>query len=80
MDTTRLISTVAYEIVQDWKKPYFGAIPYLKAMLQLSTKDSKYGVEDAETIVVYFLGNANTYRGEVARRTKAELKKLVGLK
>ncbi len=28
---TRTISAIAHEIRNDWKKPYFGAVPYLRA-------------------------------------------------
>lgn len=73
MTQIRSLSAIAREIRQDWKKPYFGAVPYLKAMSSLLTLDSMYGAETAHTVVVTFLSNAATWRGETARRVKAEL-------
>ncbi len=69
----RKLYEIAAEIKKCWKKPYFGAVPYLDAMLCLEDMNSKYGLDSAQSIVVYFLGNANTFRGEDARRLKAEL-------
>ena len=56
---------------------YFGAVPYVNAMQSLETIDDEYGADSAKSIVLYFLSNANTWRGEVARRVKAELKEMV---
>lgn len=73
----RLISDVAADIRRDWKNVYFGAKPYLAAMASLSDKNSRYLAEDATSIVLYFLSNASTYRGENARKYKAELKEII---
>ncbi len=70
----RLIHEIAHEIASDWRKPYFGAVPYLQAMHRLETLDDQYGLDDARSIVLYFLSNANTWRGPTARRVKSELK------
>jgi hypothetical protein len=78
--TTRTLAAIATEIRQTWPKPYFGAVPYLKAMSQITSIGDKYGAEDARDIVIYFLSNATTWRGEAARRIKAELKAMAGLK
>jgi hypothetical protein len=40
----------------------------------LNSIDDKYGYDSARSIVNYFLANAGTWRGEVARRIKKELK------
>lgn len=74
MSNVRALNEVAAEITSDWKKPYFGAVPYLEAMSQLSSVQSSYGYDSADSIVRYFLANAGTWRGETARRVKAELK------
>ena len=74
---TRSIATIAREIRQDWKKPYFGAVPYIGAMLSLHDISDKYGCEDARGIVMYFLSNAGQWRGETARRVKSELKAML---
>lgn len=71
---TRSLSAIAEEINRDWKKVYFGAVPYLRAMLQLDSIHDNYGNDDAKGIVMYFLGNAAAWRGPVARRIKGELK------
>ena len=75
--TTRPISTIAREICSDWVKPYFGAVPYLDAMRSLDSIKDKYGYDDATSIVRYFLANAATWKGETARRIKAELKSML---
>ena len=70
----RQLSAIAREISQDWKKPYFGAVPYIGAMSTLSDINDRYGYDDARSIVRYFLSNATSWRGDTARRVKAELK------
>ncbi len=70
----RPLYEIANEIRRDWKKPYFGAVPYLGAMHSLTRIEDTYGADGAESIVLYFLSNATTWRGETARRVKAELK------
>lgn len=75
--TTRTIRTIAREIADDWKKPYFGAVPYLQAMHSLEGKESMYGCDSAREVVNYFLANATTWRGEKARAIKAELKAII---
>ena len=74
---TRPLSTIAREIRATWPKVYFGAVPYLQAMAQLDTVNDNYGLDDARSIVNYFLANAGTWRGDDARRIKAELKAMV---
>lgn len=71
---TRPLSVIAEEIAADWRNPYFGARPYLQAMSSLDKITDKYYFDDADDIVRYFLANASTWRGETARRIKAELK------
>lgn len=73
----RPISVIAQEIQSSWTNPYFGAAPYLNAMLSLDTVDDNYGADDAKTIILYFLSNASTWRGADARRVKAELKEII---
>jgi hypothetical protein len=70
----------AREIRADWKSVYFGAKPYLDAMSDLDDISDIFGYDNARTIVLYFLANATTWRGEEARRIKAELKKLANYK
>jgi hypothetical protein len=72
----RPLSEIAKEIRKDWTSPYFGAVPYLDAMSTLSTIDQDYFCDSGVSIVLYFLANAQTWRGPVARRVKAELKSM----
>ena len=75
---SRPIYEIASEIRSDWgEKTYFGAKPYITAMGSLTVVTDKYGVEDADDIIRYFLVNAKSWRGETARRVKAELKELI---
>ncbi len=77
----RPLYQIAREIRQDWgSKIYFGAVPYLQAMMQLDSINDNYGMDSAKSIVLYFLANAQTWRGETAKRIKAELKKMAGLR
>lgn len=73
----RPIFLIADEISILWKKPYFGAVPYLEAMKSLSSARDAYGFDSGKEIVLYFLANASGWRGEDARRIKAELKSLL---
>ena len=75
----RTFAEIAREIKQVWKNVYFGAEPYLQAMLTIdsSDKNARYLMESAETIVTYFLANATYWRGDDARRIRAELKSMI---
>ena len=76
----RPIHVIAYDIKREWIKPYFGAVPYLDAMCTIQTIDDYYGMDDAKSIILYFLANASSFRGDKARELKAELKKIAGVK
>lgn len=75
--SVRSLHTIAREIRDNWKKPYFGAVPYIDAMFQLDSIKDNYGWDSAEDIIIRFLGNATTWKGEAARRIKAELKEMI---
>jgi len=77
---TRPLSEIAREIRRDWKQVNFGAAPYLQAMASLNAISDTYGLDDAKSIVIYFLANASTWRGETAKRIKAELKRMAKIK
>lgn len=70
----RTLHQIAEDIRATWPKAYFGAVPYLDAMACLSDIDDTYGLDSARSIVLYFLANAKTWKGEDARRIKKELK------
>lgn len=77
----RDLKVIAAEIRADWSaqgkgvSPY--AMPYLEAMETLTRIGDSYWAESAASIVRYFLANASAWRGETARRVKAELNALV---
>lgn len=73
----RMLSTIAADIRRNWPSVYFGAVPYLTAMSRLDRIQDNYGCDSADSIVRYFLSNARTWRGEHARRIKAELNALL---
>ena len=76
--TVRPISEIANEIRKDWGvKTNFAARPYLQAMYSLNSISDNYGCDSARSIVAYFLSNASTWRGETAKRVKAELNKMI---
>jgi hypothetical protein len=73
----RSLGAIARDIRADWKKPHFAAEPYLNAMSSMVSVDDKYYDDSGRMVVAYFLGNANSWRGEKARAIKAELKLLL---
>lgn len=78
--SSRSLNVIASEIRNDWKNVNYGAKPYLDIMLSLDSVNDKYGYDSGKTIVLYFLSNASSWRGENAKRIKSELKKMVGIK
>jgi hypothetical protein len=75
--TVRSIREIAGEIRKEWHPVYFGAVPYLEAMLQIDKITDAYYADSAETVVLYFLSNSATWRGPVARSIKAELRAML---
>ena len=91
--STLSIAALANLIAEDWPKATevgtptaFGnmgqhpANPYLTVMQGMHAVDPKgitYGMEDAKTIILYFLSNATHWRGETAKAIKAELKRRI---
>jgi len=73
----RSLSVIASEIRKDWPKPYFGAVPYLSAMSSLNSMKDMYGCDSAVCVVSYFLCNTKGWKGDTAKRIKAELKAMV---
>ena len=76
----RSIQTIAYDIKAHWTNVNIHAKPYLDAMTHLNFPEDTFGADSAKDIVLYFLSNASTFRGEHAQRIKAELKKMFGFK
>jgi len=71
----RPLHEIAREIRRDWgAKVNYAAKPYLEAMSCLDSIRDNYYDDSARSVVAYFLANASTWRGETAKRIKAELK------
>lgn len=73
----RPLYQIASEIRKVWTKPSYAAKPYLEAMSSLSGITDSYLYDSGYSIVLYFLSNASTWKGEDAKRIKAELKILI---
>ena len=78
-ETKRTFRQIAKDIKSSWLNVYFGAVPYLEALLTLDTTNphEPYGFDTAGDIAQYFLANAQTFRGTIAKQLKAELKNLI---
>jgi hypothetical protein len=73
----RSLSTIAYEIARHWPKVNYAAVPYLAAMKELDSVRDNYYYDSGSRVVAGFLSNASTWRGEHAKRIKAELKAML---
>ena len=73
----RTFQQIARDIKSTWLNVYFGAVPYLEAMLELDTTDpdAMYYNDSAENIALYFLANASTFRGNDAKKIKRRTQK-----
>ena len=72
----RPLYEIAADIRRDWKNVNYAAKPYLEAMAALNNINDKYYFDDAKSVVLYFLANAGSWRGDVAKRIKKELKEM----
>jgi len=70
----RPVYVIAREIGANWNNVNYAALPYLMAMHKLGNISDSYGYDSGKSVVLYFLSNASTWRGETAKRIKAELK------
>jgi hypothetical protein len=73
---SRPISEIAAEIRKCWPNVNYAAKPYLDAMHSLTNITDDYGYDSGKSVVLYFLANAQTWKGPDARRIKTELKTL----
>ena len=71
------VSEIAHAIAKDWAKPSPYALDYLNAMKSISSVEENYYADSAKSVILYFLANASTYRGENARAYKAILKEMI---
>jgi hypothetical protein len=75
-DQFRPLSKIAREIAADWKEPYYGARPYIEAMMHINLITDRYLHESGQGVVGGFLANCASWRGEKARAVKTELRKM----
>jgi hypothetical protein len=73
----RPLHEIAEESVLNWPERYFDAVPHIHGMRRIEKVTDRYEVDDGEGLVHYFLVNARTWRGEVAKRVKAELREML---
>lgn len=79
-NTVRPLYVIAQDIYKSWPKVNYAAKPYLEAMTELTSIEDKYGYDNARSIVLYFLSNASSFRGDQAKALKLELKSIAGIK
>jgi hypothetical protein len=88
---SRPLHSIASEAIMDmetiargkrkyWRNVFPYLAPYADAMLSLNSIEDNYGWDSGREIVCRFISNAATWKGETAKRVKAELRKMVGLK
>lgn len=68
---------IARVVRRNWTKVNFAAEPYLEAMYSLRKVDDQFYEDSGKEIVIYFLANAQGWRGEVAKAVKAELNRRI---
>lgn len=82
--TYRPIYEIAEDIRADYadrrKSVHWSAAPYVEAMRYLDTMQDSYFEDDAHSVMTYALSNLSSWRGETAKRVKAEMREMLGLK
>lgn len=78
MSPPRGIRAIAADIQRDWQRVYWEARPALRSMHELRTLRDTHLGRSADTIIREFLHHAMSWRGDVARRLKGELRRLIG--
>ena len=75
----RSLGEIALEIERECgdKRWYVYAEAYVTPMKSLNTITDQYYADSADNIVRYALANLGSWRGETARRVKAELQELL---
>lgn len=80
----RSLRAIAAEILREWpkmaKNENHPAHPYVYAMRGLEKITDRYALDSGDDIVRRFLSNAGGWQGDTARRVKAELRGIVGIK
>lgn len=76
----RYLFEIAEDIYQNWPNISEGAWPYLHAMKHLCTINNYFFQDSARSVVLYFLANSATFKGEKAKQIKNELKQILNEK
>jgi hypothetical protein len=78
-NSQRPLSVIAREIEAGYGQStgYYAAKPYVDAMKTLTSITDRFYEDSARDVVIYCLSNLNGWRGEDARRVKAELKAML---
>jgi hypothetical protein len=80
--TTRPLYEIASDIIDDVRAQYAGkpdpnwqayAWAYVLPMLEIDSIDDMYYYDDARSVVMYALANLQYWKGDTAKRIKAEL-------
>jgi len=69
------LAGIARVVRRDWRGVNYAAEPYLQAMETMNDIKDNYYYDSGVSVVLYFLCNSQTYRGNIARAVKAELNK-----
>lgn len=69
----RKLYEIAGDILLEWSKPYFGAVPYIRALREMGGGGDMYGMDSSDDIILRFFANATSFRGPRARVLKYEL-------
>ena len=77
LDELVSVSEIAHAIAKDWQNVSPYAKDYLNAMKEIRSVNDNYYADSAHSVILYFLANAGSYRGENARTYKALLKALL---
>ena len=73
----RSLSDIAAEISADWMAYHDHAQPYIDAFSAMRHPTDRFGLGTGSNAIQGFLINAQTWRGPVARRVKAELRAIL---
>jgi hypothetical protein len=74
---SRRLSSIAADIKKDWFTIPIHALVYVEAMERLTRIKDTYINDTGRDIVLRFLCNATSWRGEVARNIKKELREIL---
>lgn len=76
-DVARPLNEIAEEIHKLWTTAHRTAVTYIEEMKRVKSLGDKRGVLTGRDICLYFLSYAQPWKGEDARRVKAELRAIL---